>query len=278
MDDAAVHHTAYIIVTAAVAGAEQAIFGGNIDLIVAVGGGAAARQAAGTAGNIIVIACVDLLAAGGTGPVGGVGMGFVLSFGIGLAALAACIIRCAEIIFAGQSPVGHDIQALTLRGIGVIGVVNVSIAFGGIEVVTVHGHDDTHMGEDLGEENVAGLGGVGGTVMVGNVEITGAGVCHCAEADNGFRKLSLGNAPGNKGGAPGLVCSGVPGAVLGVVIVAFGIAYLGQCNAHQVHRLVAGVDICIGEVTSCRICGSYPGQKAPDQGADRQEKGQNTPF
>ena len=42
--------------------------------------------------------------------------------------------------------------------------------------------------------------------------------------------------------------------------------------------LVAGVDICIGEVTSCRICGSYPGQKAPDQGADRQEKGQNTPF
>ena len=278
MDDTTVDNTADIVIAAAVAGAEQAIFSGNINLVVAVGGLAAAWQTAGAAGNIIVIAGIDLLAAGGAGPVGGMGVGGILAFGIGLSTVTACIIRRTEIILAGQPPVGHDIQALTLRGIGVIGVVNVGIAFRGIEVVTVHGHDDTHMGEDLGEEDVAGLGGVGGTVMVGNVEITGAGVSHCAEADNRFGKLRLGDTPGNKGGAPGLVCRRVPGAVLGIVVDAFGIANLGQRNTHQIHGLVTGVDICIRVVTGCRVCGSHPGQQASQQGADRQEKGENTSF
>ena len=109
MDNTTIHNAAHIIVTAAVTGAEQAIFGGNIDLVVAVGGGTAARKTTGTAGNIIVIACIDLLAAGSTGPVGGVGVGFVLSFGIGLATVAAGIIRCTEIILACQAPVGHDV-------------------------------------------------------------------------------------------------------------------------------------------------------------------------
>ena len=122
-----------------------------------------------------------LVAAGGAGPVGSVGMGFVLALDICLAAFAAFVIRRAEIILAGETPVGHDIQTIPLRGIGVVGVVDIGVAFCGIEVITVYTHHDAYMGEDLGEEDITGLGGVIGTVVVGNVEITWTGVSHSTE-------------------------------------------------------------------------------------------------
>ena len=68
-----------------------------------------------------------------------------------------------------------------------------------------------------------------------------------------------------------MVCCGIPSAVLGIVVVAFGIADLRQGDADQVLPLIAGVDIGVGVFVSAGFHWKHGGQKVAQQSKDCQE-------
>ena len=118
------------------------------------------------------------------------------------------------------------------------------VALQGVEIAAVHIVNQAHMGVAGLEEQVAGLGGpLGAGEGVGQAE--GAGACQAGALEDAGGHACLTGAPGNEHGAPGSVGQAVPVAVLGVIVVTFGVTHLGQGHADDVCTLVAGVYICI---------------------------------
>ena len=261
----------HIRVTAVIAPQIQEI-GANINNVIAAVGRRTLTGQTTVAGIYIGgVAGVILIAAGGAGIVSFVGMRGVVSLDIGVGLVAAFVSRYAEVIILGAAAVGHDVQTFHIRGLGLVRVVDIGVGFHGVEIVAIDIVNEADMREVFGKEQIAGQGSVFGAVLIGNVKIAFTGIGNGASRQNVGTHICLRGAPGDKGGAPGLIGHTVPGTVGGFVVGTFGVTNLGQCDVQDIFTLVAGVDICIGKFIGLSGQGYDGRQKTANQCAYRQE-------
>jgi hypothetical protein len=103
----------------------------------------------------------------------GVG-GFVLLEVSVIFAVITLVSGNAKDVILDPPAVGHDIQTFQYNRI--IGIVDIGVTLDSVEVFALYVVHDAHVAEDTGEEQVAGLGRIVFSVIVGNVEVFFGGV------------------------------------------------------------------------------------------------------
>ena len=215
----------------------QPLIHGGYFIVTFYSGGAAAAHTETASQPVSRGSGVVKMAAGGALVISGVGMTRVAFADICMGCVRALVGRNAEVaLFDFPPPQQHSVAF--------VGTVIVGVAFDGENFVSLNAIDDAYMGKIFFKEQIAPFGRVVGTMVAGDSKArVRTGVSQGGALERVGGDLRLVCTPADEAGTPRRIGETQPIAVLGVIIRAFGIAYLGHGNTNQIFCLIAGVHI-----------------------------------